>query len=576
MSFFSCFLSYKKFFAGASVIVVFSIFTKLSGLLRLNLISSHFPKEITDSFLAAFNVPDFIFNLLILGALSTAFIPVFLEYYNRSKEKKPIDVVAEPSEEGMLSLNLGFAAELAGFIRRQKTKLNFHLPGFLQRVIKKNEKYNFDEHWLLTNSILNIFLLFLVFLCGIMYFVLPLMIPYLVSGFSQAQQELTLKLARIMLLSPIFFSISNIFGGVLQSFRKFFCFALAPLLYNLGIIFGVLFLVPVMGYTGFAWGVVLGAFLHLLIQMPQSLILGFKWRPIFKFFHPGVVKIVKLILPRTFALSASQINDLVNTYLASSLTVGSVSAFYYAFNLQSLPVGIFGVSLSVAIFPILSQKFIEKNYLEFKQEFLKVLSRILFIMIPLSIFMVLERAQIIRIILGRGKFDWDATQMTTAAFLFFAFSLTCQAILPLLARAFYARQNTKIPALSAIISVGLNIILSIFLSKIMGVSGLALAFSIAAFVNIIILGLILHFQAKIKIGIVFIVRIYKFIIAAVISGLILHRVLYLFADLIGTYTTLRILTQGFLALLAGSIVYLAVLWFWSREDVKWVVEFIKR
>lgn len=576
MTFFSSCKSYKKYFAGASVIIIFSVFTKLAGLLRLNLISSHFSKEITDCFLAAFNVPDFIFNLLILGALSTAFIPIFLEYYNRSQEKKPIDIAAEPSEEGLLSLNLGFAAELAGFIRKQKAKLNFRWPNFIQRVLPPKELNQLAEHWLLANSILNIFLIFLIFLCGLAYFILPYIIPYLVAGFSPAQQSLTLKLARIMLLSPVLFSVSNIFGGILQSFRRFFYFALAPLLYNLGIIFGILFLAPKMGYVGLAWGVVLGALLHLLAQMPPALILGFKWRPSFKLFHPGVIKIIKLILPRTFALSAGQINDLVNTYLASSLIAGSVSSFYYAFNLQSLPVGIFGVSLSVAIFPILSQKFIEKNNLEFKREFLKILSKILFIMIPLSVFMILERAQIIRIILGRGQFDWAATQMTAMAFLFFALSLPAQAILPLLARAFYARQNTKIPALSALIAVSVNIILSIFLSKKIGVAGLSLAFSISSLVNIIILSLILHYQVKIKINIDLAVKIYKFIIASVIAGLFLHQALYLIADLIGTYNTWRILIQGSLSLLAGSIIYLTILWFWSRAEVKWLVDFVKR
>lgn len=556
------FSRFKKFlFSGVFIIAFFTVLSKITGLINLMLLSSRFAiSDVADAYLASFRIPDFIFNTLVLGALSVAFIPVFLEYYYRSNKTQSPDTPedAEPdfsqeSELGLESTNLGFIGEVTGFFRRTRDKIFSNKQG----TILDSQK---QEHWLIANSIFNFLFLSLALFCLILFFLTPYLIPKLVSGFDPTKQSLTITYTRIILFSTIIFGISNVIGGILQSFRKFLLFALAPVLYNVGKILGILLLVPIFGSSGLAWGVILGAILHLLIQVPGVIKAGFRWQPVLQIFHPGVKKIVKLVLPRTVGLAATQINQVINTYLASHLAAGSVAVFYYAYDLQSIPVSVFGVSFAVAAYPVISKFFVQGEEKEFIQKVQKTAGRILFLVLPVSLFMILMRAQIIRLILGTGIFDWRATILTLQTFAAFAVSLFAQCLLPLLSRVFFARHNTKTPVIIGILSVGVNIIAAFIFSKIFGIWGIALAFSLASIFNLALLLIKLQFKLRIRklINKQIINQVLTFILLSIIAGWVVYGMLNLMAQMVGTSTYAGVLLQAGLSGIVGAGVYLGL------------------
>jgi putative peptidoglycan lipid II flippase len=292
-----------------------------------------------------------------------------------------------------------------------------------------------------------------------------------------------------MFLSPFLLGISGIFGGALVSFKKFLIYSLAPIFYNFGIIIGALFLVKPFGPAGLAWGVVLGALLHLLIQYPAVKFSGFHFQPMFfeAWKNPDVRKVLRLMIPRTLTIAVSQINFTIITIFASTLATGSLAVFNFANNIQSAPLGLFGISFAIAVFPTLSAHNARNETGKFVRAFSRTFRQVLFFVIPLSMFLFVLRAQTVRVLLGTGKFNWDDTIMTFQVLGLMTISLFAQSLLPLLTRAFYAIQNTKTPLYIAIVSETVNIVTVLLLIKKYDVFGLAIAFSLASVINMILL-----------------------------------------------------------------------------------------
>jgi putative peptidoglycan lipid II flippase len=290
-----------------------------------------------------------------------------------------------------------------------------------------------------------------------------------------------------MLFSTFFLALSAVMGGILQATRRFVAFSLAPVFYNVGIIIGVVFFVPNIGPAGLGWGVVLGAFLHLALQASVALRLGLERIPFPSFRHEGVRRILRLMAPRTMGLAVMQVNLIVILALASSLAAGSVAVMNLAMNLQSVPVGIFGISFAVAAFPALSRAVGLKNNEKFREALGSTARKIVFLVVPSTVLILLLRAQIVRLILGQGAFNWDDTIQTANALGIFAVSLAAQALVPLFSRAFYALQNTWTPLWIGMIAEGTNIILALLLVDRFGLNGLVAAFSIAAWLSIFLL-----------------------------------------------------------------------------------------
>ena len=424
--------------AAAFIISLAGVASRLLGLVRDRILASTFGAgDILDAYYAAFRVPDLVYNLLILGALSAAFIPVFTQLISKDKE---------------------------------------------------------EEAWDLASGVLNLQIIIMGILVVLLAINAPFVMRAITPGFGEEKMQLTVLLTRIMFLSPLILGISGIFGGVLVSMKKFFIYSLAPIMYNVGIIFGAVFLVRFMGPVGLAWGVVLGALLHMLIQYPAVKLSGFKFRlmPARSLRNKDVIRVIHLMVPRMLGVAVNQINFLVITIFASTLAAGSLAVFTFANNIQSTPLGLFGVSFAIAVFPTLSAYYAKEEKEKFAHAFSRTFRQVLFFVIPISILIYVLRAQFVRVVLGAGNFDWEDTILTFTTLGYLTASLFAQALIPLLARSFYAIQNTKTPFYVALFSEAVNIFLVFLLIGKFQILGLAIAFSVSSIVNMVLLLLLLR------------------------------------------------------------------------------------
>lgn len=527
----------KKLFSGqinsitiaALLVALSSLVSRFLGIFRDRILAGEFGAGDTlDIYYAAFRIPDLLFNLIVLGALSAGFVPILTKLISDPECKKRYSFFKSPNKNA----------------------------------------------WELANNILNILGMVLVLLSFVGIIFAPYIMKLITPGFSAAKLQSTVQITRIMFLSPIFLGVSSVLGGILQSFKRFFVYSLAPIMYNFGIIAGALFLAPKYGIYGLAWGVVFGAMLHALIQLPTVICLGFKYRPIADFKNKQIKEIFTLMLPRTMSLAISQINLVVITVIASTLASGSLSVFNFANNLQSFPVGIFGISFAVAAFPSFSQSAFHKKKLA--ESFSSVFRQILFFIVPSTVLLLTLRAQIIRVILGTGSFDWQDTVLTIDTLGFFTMSLFAQAGIPLLVRLFYARHNSKTPFFVGLISAALNVFLSIIFTKEYGVAGLALAFSIANIVNFILLWVIIRIELGYMDESRILISGIKFSAAALACGIAIQGMKIAIWPFVDMTKMLGVLTQGFSAGFCGIIVYLLLCYVLKSEELNNFIISIKR
>ncbi len=381
-------------------------------------------------------------------------------------------------------------------------------------------------------------------------------------------------LTRLMLLQPIFLGLSNIFGAITQIRQRYALYSLSPLLYNLGIISGILFFYPRWGLTGLAIGVVLGALLHVGIQLPSVLADGFFRSLSFRFAPRAFLETVMISIPRALALSMSQISFIGLTALAGLLAPGSIAVFMFASNLQAVPVGIIGASYSVAAFPILAAALSRGDREFFIEHIANAARLVVFWSLPATALIIVLRAYIVRVILGSGAFDWTDTRLTAAVLALLSLSLTVQGITFLLVRGYYAAGRTFVPFLvalgCALATMGLGaVLIGVFqnqfisylaqvLLRVVDVPGstvVALAF---ASTSVSILGtivLLFHFERRFT-G--FLQRVWRAWIesalAALGAGCAAYAVLVAIGPITLASTTLAIFTRGFVAGLFGIIV----------------------
>jgi len=493
--------SQTKSISSASLILAISyLFSAFLGLIRDRLLAGTFGagKEL-DVYYIAFVVPDFVALILVFGAISSAVIPIFSGYLLKSKE----------------------------------------------------------EAWHYVSLLFNVFLGFLVVVCLVLMFFAPVIISLIAPGFSGEKKELAVMLMRIMFLSPIILGASNMISGILQVFHRFLVTAMAPLLYNLGIIIGILFFVPKFGLPGLAWGVVFGGVLHLLIQLPAFFFSGFRYKASFNYKDAGVIKTIKLMVPRSLGLGAGQINTIATTAIASTLMAGSIAVFNLANNLSLILVNAVAVSVSTASFPAMSMAFLNEEKDEFIRKFSSIFRQIIFLVIPISLLLLILRAQIVRVVFGAGKFGWADTKLTTACLGILALNLVAKALILFLSKTFYAAHNTKIPAVISGLTVAFNILLSLllvwlvryfpgfnlFLQSILrlggvaniGVIALALAYTITAILEGVLL-LYLFFKKFPKIQTKEIINsLYKILIAS----LVMVVVTFIIRQLLGSIVSLQ-------------------------------------
>ncbi len=292
---------------------------------------------------------------------------------------------------------------------------------------------------------------------------LQMLFPELMQG---AQGDMLLALTRLLLLQPLFLGLSNVWAAVTQHRRLYAWYAFAPVVYNLGIVAGIVFFYPLFGMYGLGLGVVGGAVLHMLVQLPAVRRSGFFGHiPTYES-YVTVVRTMKISLPRTLALSATHIVVLGMLILAAGLSVGSVAVFSLAFNLQAVPLAIIGASYSVAAFPTLARMFAEGNKEQYVLQVANAARHIIFWSVPALALLVVLRAHIVRTVLGSGNFDWTDTRLTAATLALFACALTAQALTLLLARAYYAAEHSYTPFVISVCAGGISLLSGYGLLKV--------------------------------------------------------------------------------------------------------------
>lgn len=396
------------------------------------------------------------------------------------------------------------------------------------------------------------------------------------------------SLTRILLLSPAFLGFSNLLASITQIHRRFFLYAIAPVVYNVGIIFGIVFLYPIFGLNGLGYGVVIGAFFHFAIQVPfiwkQKMLPSFSL-PI-KF--GSIKKIVYTSLPRTITVSSNELSELFLISFASFFVPGSVSIFNFSFNLQSVPFSIIGVSYSLAAFPTLTRLFSGGNKSEFVDQMIVSARHIIFWSVPVSVMFVVLRAQIVRTILGAGKFNWDDTRLTAAALALFTFSLLAQNLVALFVRSYYSQGRTKTPLYMNVFSALLIVAGSFYLVdifqknyffrafvesilKVSDISGTAvlmlpLGFTLGVTINLIIhwIGFHRHFPTFSK---PVLRTLFEVTGSSFVMGFVTYSSLSIFDRFLDINTLVGIFFQGFLSGIVGIASAIVVLYLLKSKEL---------
>ncbi len=417
--------STSLFLAGASLL------SRALGLIRDRLLTHTFGAtrlvgsvSELDAYYAAFQLPDLLYQILIMGTISACFVPYFTDLY----------------------------------------------------------KKNHDQAWKLSNNTLSSLVIVMLILVSGCFMFSKQLISLFTVGMAADGQQLTLQLTHIMLLSPLLFSLSGVTGAISHSLKRFAAFALAPILYNLSIIVGLVFLAPRYGIYGVSIGVVIGAVFHAGIQAISAWRGGFRFQPFIDWKDKVFLAMVKSSFPRILSMTVGRINILVDTTLASMLVAGSITILNLAQNIQSLPLGIIGVSVAVASFPFISELVSDQKHQELGSFVNRKIEKMLYILLPVTLVTILLRTEIVRLLFGSGRFNWTDTITTADTLGLFALSFISESIQPIITRTFYAYKNTRDPLLISLYSIVINIIGSVILVFVLhgSVIMLGLSFSIAS------------------------------------------------------------------------------------------------
>ncbi|HLY13121.1 MAG TPA: murein biosynthesis integral membrane protein MurJ [Candidatus Limnocylindrales bacterium] len=420
--------------AGLIVTTAFLI-SRVLGSVRLIVIGATFGAgPDLDAFLAAFRIPDFIFQLVAAGALSSALIPVVA---------------------GLLATNQEARA------------------------------------WRVASTVATLMLAVLLVLAVIVAITAPALVPLITSHFTPDQIQRTIELTRVMLLSPILLAGGALATSLLNARGRFAASAIAPIVYNVAIILAAVFLAPPLGIVGLAIGVVIGAAGHLGIQLLPLRQTGFRFSPNVDLSDADARQALLLMAPRAIGLAASQLTFLVATSVSTGLGVGAVTAFTFAFSIFQLPIGVIGIPLGVVTLPALSRELALGETERFLALVRRALRLILFVMLPLTGFSIIARGEVVRILFGYGKMDEVSIERTATTLLWLLLALTSESMIAILARAFYAGRDTRTPVAAAIVAVAINVSLSIALAGPLGLAGIGLAITVGSWAEASVLIVVL-------------------------------------------------------------------------------------
>ncbi len=528
----------------ALVLAVFSFLSQVFGLLRDHLLASLVgPSMNLDTYYAAFRVPDFIYNSFGVLFSVTVLIPFIAQYVEQEKQ-------------------------------------DGH-PGAFKRFL---------------NSIFSVYMIGMVALSLILIIIMPWLTRVVAPGFNGIEHTHLVMYSRIMLISPFLFGLASLLSSFSQVKQKFFAFAIAPLMYNVGILLGIIVLRPMFGILGVVFGVAIGAILYFGVQVPTLIKLGKIPKFSLDIDWPTIKRVMTLSLPRTLSSSLNNITFIIIGAMASLLAAGSISIFQFSYNIENTPLLIIGVSYAVAAFPTMTRMYAAGD----KKELLNVLYRttrnIFFMCVPAALLMIVLRAHIVRLLLGAGVFSWNDTRLVAASVALFALSIAAQCMELLLVRAFFAVGDTKTPLVinlwSTFVTIGSvvgliflyhdSLFFSNFLNDLMRIDGtsgatvilLPLGFSIGESINAFALWR--AFRKKIPAtqsdARVLTRTIFHMIAAGIISAAAAYAALSLAGTSINQARFFGVLAQAVVAGVIGLAVYGIVLRALRNEDLSLFIE----
>ena len=527
--------------SAATIIMLMVVASRILGLVRQRVLAHFFTPSDLSLFFAAFRLPDLVFEVLVFGTFSSAFIPVFAKALNRGNKD---------------------AWEIAGTVTNIGVAIFLLFSGFV--IVFANNLYG-----------------------------------VLAPGFSIEHRGQIVSIARVLFAAQGFFVVSYVLTAVLESSRRFLVPALAPLLYNIGIILGTVLLAPSMGLMAPAVGVVIGASSHFLIQLPLAFKLGFRFIPRIRI-TDEVKKIGKLALPRIIEVSFLQVARTAELFLASLISTASYTYFTFGNTLQLLPVGLFGTSIAKAALPTLARQ--ADAPAAFRRTLFGALYQVSFLVFPIATVLIVLRIPIVRLVFGTDIFSWEATVQTSMVVSAFALGVFFQAASSLLARGFYALHDTRTPVAISIGAIILNISLDFILIKGLGLAvwGLAAAFSFASFFQATLLFFLVNKKIHDGATIKAVLPIAKAVVASFGAGAVMYFLLKIFDRsvwikqlsflgkmegvknivfekfVLDTRYTINLLILTVFVVLVGGVVYLGLSFLFRSKELAYFTGIIKK
>jgi putative peptidoglycan lipid II flippase len=428
-----------SFGRSAAIVGAAFIVSRVLGLVREVIFAHRFGTSAElDAYISAFRIPDLLFLVVMSGAFGSAFIPVF--------------------------------------------------GGFLARGER-------EHAWRLASAVITLTATVAIVLGAvILVFADPIMRYVVAPDLSPEAHRLATQMMRLLLLSPILLGLGIAAKGILEAQDLFTLPALAPVLYNIAIILAALLLAPRWGIQGVAIGVIVGAALHVAVQVPGLVRTGLRFRPTWSRATPGLATVARLLAPRVVGQAAFQINFIAVNHFAAALGEGRVSGLNYAWQIMMLPHGVLALSISTVVFPTMARAYEHGDLDTVSATFAKALTPLLFLILPASVGLFELRTAIIQSVFQTGAFGVTSTSLVTEPLAFLALGLSAYAVVEVLARTFYALQDTKTPVITGIAIIIVNIALGAILSPRIGHAGLAIALSVSTGIEAVALFALLRKQ----------------------------------------------------------------------------------
>ena len=503
----------------ATLLIAISIFGQVLGFLRTKLVNSHFPlvgPNSTDAYFAAFTIPDLFFYTISAGALGVAFMPVLSDYIQKHGKKAV---------------------------------------------------------WELTSSFLNFLIIIMVGVAiVILLFAKPLVRDIVAPGLSPQQLNNAADIMRLLAFNPLLFTMSGVLTSVQQTLGRFFFFAIAPIFYNVSIIVSIYVFHHSLGLVGLGVGALVGAVLQLIVVCIGLVNLNFTWRPNIHWRSGEFRTILKNLPPRSLDQGMDQIEDIVETHIASGLGSGSISDYNNAYTLSTAPILLLGTSIATAAFPRLNARLSQGRPDLFRRDFLKVVRVMIWLAAPIVVLCYFCRGYLARLIFSRGN------QQISIIFGFLTVAIFFRVMYAIISRWYYSQKDTKTPMYMSVFTIGFNIVLAITLARpnAYGVAGLAIAQSIVAATEVTILSLIMVFRDRKLLNVQFWNGVLKIISVTgftVLAGFIMISLMPL-----GLFDRGFVTLGSKLFIITGvtMLVHIGISALFDLEETKPILSFIRR